>query len=150
MTYYEQELKRIKNECYADEYLYRQILNAKKYIAKNFADNIPLDKIAGEACFSKYHFIRVFKAVYGVTPYQYLTRLRIDKAKNLLLQNISITDTCALVGFESTSSFSGLFKRMTGYSPSLFVQKKKEALPLLPYSYPNRIPAKRIDISSGK
>lgn len=99
-------------------YLYQQIVNAKLFIDSNFAENINLDTIAGEAFFSKYHFIRLFKLIYNKTPHQYLMTVRIEKAKLLLQSNNSITETCNAVGFESISSFSSLFRQVTSVSPS--------------------------------
>ena len=105
-------------------YLYRRIVQAKLFIDNNFAGNINLDAIADEAFFSKFHFIRLFKMAYGKTPHQYLTSLRIAKAQLLLQQGTSVTDTCFAVGFESLSSFVGLFKRITGTTASQYQQQQ--------------------------
>ncbi len=105
-------------------YLYRRIVQAKLFIDNNFAGNINLDAIADEAFFSKFHFIRLFKMAYGKTPHQYLTVLRIEKAKLLLQNGTSVTDTCFAVGFESLSSFVGLFKRITGNTASQYQQQQ--------------------------
>ena len=53
---------------YPRSYLYRRIVLAKLYIDANYAENINLDLVAGEAHFSKYHFIRLFKQAYSKTP----------------------------------------------------------------------------------
>src|SRR5689334_15724931 len=92
-------------------YLYRRIVQAKLFIDKNFAGDINLDAIADEAFFSKFHFIRLFKTTYGKTPHQYLTAVRIDHARLLLQNNNSVSETCFAVGFESLTSFTGLFKK---------------------------------------
>lgn len=105
-------------------YLYRRIVQAKLFIDNNFAGKINLDAIADEAFFSKFHFIRLFKMAYGKTPHQYLTVLRIEKAKLLLQNGTSVTDTCFAVGFESLSSFVGLFKRITGNTASQYQQQQ--------------------------
>jgi len=107
-------------------YLYRRIVKAKLFIDNNFAGDINLDAIAEEAFFSKFHFIRLFKMAYGKTPHQYLTMQRIEKAKLLLQTNNSVTDTCFAVGFESLTSFAGLFKRTTGITPSQYQQQQSE------------------------
>lgn len=60
-------------------YLYRRIVLAKLFIDEHYAEDIDLDAIAGEASFSKFHFIRLFKMAYGKTPHQYLTRVRIEQ-----------------------------------------------------------------------
>jgi AraC-like DNA-binding protein len=70
---------------------------------------------------TRFHFIRVFKALFGETPHQYRLRAQIDKAKHLLiLTNLTITDVCMAVGFSSLGSFSALFSRRVGMSPSQF------------------------------
>ncbi len=105
---------------YPKIYLYRRIVQAKLYMDNHYADNIDLDNIADEAFFSKFHFIRLFKKSYGKTPHNYLTSVRIHQATQLLRTNKPINEVCFLVGFESVSSFTGLFKRITGLTPSAY------------------------------
>lgn len=101
-------------------YLYKRIVQAKLFIDNHFSEDIDLNNIADEACFSKFHFIRLFKSIYGKTPHQYLKKVRIEKAILLLENGISITDTCFQVGFDSITSFAGLFKLYTKLSPSAY------------------------------
>ena len=105
------------------------MVQSKLFIDNNYADNIDLDNIADEANFSKFHFIRQFKKIYGKTPHQYLMAVRIEKAMLLLQKDIPVSEVCFAVGFESLSSFSGLFRRIVGVSPSsyLFQQQKMKA-----------------------
>lgn len=105
-------------------YLYRRIVQAKLFIDSHFAEAIDLDNIAGEAWFSKYHFIRLFRQTYGKTPHQYLTWVRIGEAKKLLAAGNSVTETCHAVGFESVSSFTGLFRSRTSVNPSVYRQEQ--------------------------
>ena len=112
-------------EQYPKVYLYRRIVQAKLFIDSNYADNIDIDNIADEACFSKFHFIRLFKKIYSKTPHQYLMSVRIEKAMQLLMANIPVSETCFLVGFESLSSFSGLFKRLVGLPPSAYLIRQQ-------------------------
>jgi AraC-like DNA-binding protein len=107
-------------EQYPKVYLYRRIVQAKLFIDSNYADNIDLGNIADEAYFSKFHFIRLFKKIYSKTPHQYLTVVRIEKAMQLLRTDIPVSDVCYAVGFESLSSFSGLFKLIVGLTPSAY------------------------------
>ena len=105
---------------YPKAYLYRRIVQSKLYIDGNFADSIDLGQIADEAVFSKFHFTRLFKKIYGKTPHQYLTFVRIEKAKDFLKSGMAVHNVCYSVGFESISSFTELFKKMVGYTPSGF------------------------------
>lgn len=107
-------------ELYPKIYLYRRLVQAKLFIDAHYADNIDLDNIADEAYFSKFHFIRLFKNIYRKTPHQYLIFVRIEKAMELLRAEVPVADACYAVGFESLSSFSGLFKRVVGIAPSTY------------------------------
>jgi AraC-like DNA-binding protein len=125
MTFYQQQIVAIKDSIYPKEYLCNQVIQAKKFIDKNFSDRINLDDIATETCFSKYHFLRLFKFFYGKTPHQYLTEVRIEKAKQLLRTGLPVSDVCFLTGFESTSSFKALFKRYTAFTPVSYQKQIK-------------------------
>lgn len=111
---------------YPKVYLYKRIVQAKLFIDHNYADKIDLDNISDEAYFSKFHFIRLFKKIYGKTPHQYLTFVRIGKAIQLLQANISVTEVCYAVGFETLSSFGSLFKRTVGRTPSAFQEEQQQ------------------------
>lgn len=110
---------------YPKVYLYRRIVQAKLFIDAHFDEKIDLNNISDEAYFSKFHFIRLFKSIYGKTPHQYLITVRIAKAVSLLRNDISVSEACFTVGFESLSSFSGLFKRMIGIAPSVYLARQQ-------------------------
>jgi AraC-like DNA-binding protein len=94
---------------------------AHDLIDRDYAEALDLDDLAREAGYSKYHFARTFAIAYGETPRAYLTRRRVERAKNLLrTANLSVTEVCFLVGFESLGSFSSLFRRLVGQSPSAY------------------------------
>ena len=113
-------------EHYPKIYLFRRVVQAKLFIDEHFAENLDLDNISDEACFSKFHFIRLFKKIYGKTPHQYLTVVRMERAKILLRDDIPVSEVCYAVGFESLSSFSGLFRRLVGKAPSEYSQLQRE------------------------
>jgi AraC-like DNA-binding protein len=128
----------MNTEEYPKHYLYKRIVQAKRFIDMNYADTIDIDNIADEAYFSKFHFIRLFKQIYGKTPYQYLTSVRIEKAIQLFQQDKGVSEVCFSVGFESISSFSGLFKRAVGISPAAYItqeQERKHHMSLKPLNY---------------
>ncbi len=123
MTLYREQINKIKNELYSKEDLLKQIIESKQFIDRKFSTKLDLDKIAGKAFLSKFHFLRLFKSVYGTTPHQYLITVRLEKAKFLLKSDLSVSEICTLVGFESPTTFAGLFKKYTGQSPSLYRTK---------------------------
>src|SRR5579859_399407 len=99
--------------------VYKKIVTAKLYIDCNFAGSIDLDRLSREACLSRFHFHRLFTRIYRVTPHQYLTRMRIEQARKCLAGNeLTITEICNEVGFESIGSFSALFKKEIGHAPT--------------------------------
>jgi AraC-like DNA-binding protein len=101
-------------------------VQAKLFIDTRYGDNIDLITIADEACFSKFHFIRLFSNIYRKTPHQYLMYVRIENAKVLLQKNVPVSETCFAVGFDSVSSFTALFKRYTTICPSEYQQRFKD------------------------
>ncbi len=116
----------MKTEQYPRFYLYQRMVQAKVFIDNNYADKIHLHNISDEAYFSKFHFIRLFKKIYGKTPHQYLTSMRIEKAAQLLRTGKTVSEVCYAVGFESVSSFGNLFKHIVGITPSTFLEVQRQ------------------------
>src|SRR5258706_6745915 len=100
--------------------IYQRIALAKIYIDENYQEAIDLDDIAEQAFISRFHFHRLFTRIYRRTPHQYLTRKRLDKARDLLAENKPVTEECTEVGFESIGSFSVLFKKEVGFAPTYY------------------------------
>lgn len=98
----------------------RAMRQAKDAMDRDWADpGLDLDAVAAHAGYSRSHFVRAFKAAYGETPGQYLSRRRTDRAGELLRSaDLSVTEICMLVGFSSLGTFSARFKARTGLSPS--------------------------------
>jgi AraC-like DNA-binding protein len=97
----------------------RQLRLAKDAMDRDWATPMDIDAVAAHAGYSRYHFVRVFRAAYGQTPGQYLSHRRIERAEDLLrTADLSVTEICTLVGFTSLGSFSSRFKRQTGLTPS--------------------------------
>ncbi len=101
--------------------IYERVVNAKLFIDNNFDGSLDLASISQQACFSPFHFHRLFTTIYRKTPHQYLTYKRLEKARLLLeKEGISITEVCNSVGFESLGSFSTLFKKQSGFAPQYY------------------------------
>jgi AraC-like DNA-binding protein len=89
---------------------------------------LSVSAVARASGLSGFHFIRLFKAMFGETPHRYRSRAQIEKAKHLLiLTDLSITDVCMSIGFSSVGSFSTLFLRRVGMSPSEFQRRHRPA-----------------------
>ena len=85
---------------------------------------------------SPYHFSRVFTQTFRETPNRFVTRLRVEKAKKLLItEDFSISKICEIVGYSSISSFSSRFSKEVGMSPSQY-RHKLRSLSNDPQSFP--------------
>jgi AraC-like DNA-binding protein len=108
---------------------------ARDLIDRQFAEPLDLDAMAGAAGFSRYHFARAFRAAYGETPGSYLTRRRVERAQDLLRSaNLTVTEICHLVGFNSLGSFSARFSELVGVPPSEYrrIHVAKHGAPPIP------------------
>jgi AraC-like DNA-binding protein len=101
--------------------IYERVVSAKMFMDDNFHEPLDLEQISQQAFLSRFHFHRLFTRIYRKTPHQYLTLLRLQKAKILLeKEGISVTEVCNSIGFESLSSFSNLFRKESGYAPQYY------------------------------
>ena len=92
-----------------------RLRRARRFIDECYDLPLDLNQISRQACLSRFHFLRLFRDTFETTPHQYLIQRRIEKAKELLrLKEMSVTDVCFEVGFESLGSFSALFRRCVG------------------------------------
>ncbi len=92
-----------------------------RYLRDHFSENINVGDIASNQYYvSKYYFTRLFKDYYGLTPYAYLTNYRVQKAKECLFLNMSISETASHCGFGNINNFTRIFKHAVGITPSEF------------------------------
>lgn len=100
---------------------------ARDLMDARFAEPVDLAAMAAAAGFSRYHFAREFRAAFGETPGAYLSRRRVERAKDLLAAvNLTVTEICMLVGFSSLGSFSSRFSELVGCSPSVYRRRMVE------------------------
>jgi AraC-like DNA-binding protein len=94
---------------------------AKDLMDRHYAEPLSLDQVARQAGYSRFHFLRAFRDAFGETPRAYLTRRRIERARDLLRSaNLTVTEICHMVGFSSLGSFSARFTELVGCSPSQY------------------------------
>jgi AraC family transcriptional regulator len=91
------------------------------YVEEHLSEQIPLATLARLARLSTFHFCRAFKHSFGVPPHKYHTNRRIEHAKIMLAERkYSVTEIGLTVGFGETSSFTAMFRKMTGQTPSRY------------------------------
>lgn len=103
------------------EELYRRLTLAREYIHAKHTEELNLETLASEACLSPFHFLRLFKQAFGMTPHQYVLELRLEKARQVLhnLRNdVPLARLALDCGFNDVSSFTKAYKRRFGVLPS--------------------------------
>lgn len=101
------------------EELFRRVRRGQEYLHANPAGDWTLADIARESCLSAYHFHRAFTRAFGKTPNRYRNDLRLAQARRLLeTTDLTVTEICGAVGFQSAPSFSTLFRQNFGVPPS--------------------------------
>jgi len=95
------------------------ISRARAYIKDNQAEDLSLGQVARAVNTSTFYFCKMFKKATGLNFTEYLSRVRVEKAKNLLLNpNLRVSEIAFEVGFQSLTHFNRVFKKITGQSPS--------------------------------
>ncbi len=98
-----------------------RLCRARDLLRETDDGRLSIEDVARETAVSRFHFIRRFHAMFGETPHQFRIRARLERAKHLLaVSDYSVTDVCMEVGFSSLGSFSDLFARRVGMSPSAY------------------------------
>lgn len=106
-----------------------RLCRAREKLRMIDGDTLRIDALAREVEMSPFHFIRQFQAAFGVTPHQYRIASRLEQARILLARgDHSVTDVCMEVGFSSLGSFSALFARRLGESPSAYQRRMRVAV----------------------
>jgi AraC family transcriptional regulator len=97
---------------------YGRVQRSIDFVESNLSKRIGLEEMAGEACWSPYHFSRVFQAITGRAPVEYIRRRRMDTAAyRLLFTKEPILDLAVGIGYESQAAFTRAFKRTFGATP---------------------------------
>jgi AraC-like DNA-binding protein len=92
---------------------------SRDYLADRLAEPISLEEAGRQAYLSPFHYHRLFARTFGETPDAFLTRLRMERARRLLIGgDRPVTEVCLTVGYQSLGTFSARFHRAVGSSPS--------------------------------
>ena len=94
------------------------------YLHANLAEDVGLEALAGQAYVSPFHFARLFRAATGLSPHQFVLRLRVDHAQRLMRsrRGRTLTEVAVAAGFFDQAHFTKTFKRLVGVTPSVFAQ----------------------------
>jgi AraC family transcriptional regulator len=103
--------------------LFRRVSKGKDYIDAAFLTHLTIEAVAQEACMSEYHFFRLFKSVFGVSPHQYILKKRLELGHAILSQDKDSVSTAAFEsGFSDIHAFSKAFKKYYGFAPSALLK----------------------------
>lgn len=96
-----------------------------EYMSCHFAEALTLERLAAEACISKYHFARLFRQRVGQSPHRYLAEIRLDAAQRMLVSSeLSIAEIAVECGYSTATHFSMAFARRFGMPPTSFRMKQ--------------------------
>lgn len=112
---------------------FRRLCRGRDLLAAEYQSRVLLAEAAREACLSEYHFHRLFRSTFGETPHDFLTRLRMNRARQMLASQCTVTEVCFEIGYESLGSFSSKFRAQFGRAP---VEFQREVRRIFGYSAP--------------
>lgn len=118
VIHYSSSSKHIDN-IYNDKKI---VKNTYELICDSIETNFSLDILAQHSNLSKFHFLRLFKKEFGMTPHHFIINERINKANRLIKSGMSISQASLEVGFNDQSHFTRNFKKLYGYTPSKLIQ----------------------------
>lgn len=109
-----------------EEHENQLVVRAQNYIQENFQRDLSLDEVSRQMDLSPYYFSKLFKEETGSNFVEYVTNLRIGKAKELLVgDSLSMKEICASVGYSDPNYFSRIFKKNTGVTPTEYRESER-------------------------
>jgi AraC-like DNA-binding protein len=130
LTIFAQHLAMVSNRIFVEQQNSELpvITRAKEYIQQNQTEELSLGQVAKAVNTSTFYFCKLFKKVTGLNFTDYVSRVRIEKAKNLLLNpNLRVSEIAYEVGFQSLTHFNRVFKKIIGQSPTEYRAQVKAA-----------------------
>jgi AraC-like DNA-binding protein len=103
---------------------HRAIRQIKMYIEENYSQNITLEQLAILSDLNRSYLVRVFRDEVGLPPYVYLTQVRVERAKRLLIEGHPLSQVAVAVGFADQSHLTRFFKRIVGVTPGRYAKSQ--------------------------
>jgi AraC-like DNA-binding protein len=100
----------------------RAVRRARAFLHEALADKITLDDLAEHAALDKFHLVRAFRSAIGLPPYEYLTHLRVSRARELLRRGVLVAEAAQAVGFYDESQLHRHFRRIVGVPPGVYAR----------------------------
>jgi AraC-like DNA-binding protein len=100
----------------------RAVRRARAFLHDALADKITLDDLADHAELDKFHLVRAFRSEVGLPPYEYLTYLRVSRARELLRRGVLVAEAAQAVGFCDESQLHRHFRRIVGVPPGVYAK----------------------------
>ncbi len=98
---------------------FTKVYVARKILGENISSDISVEELAEKVSLNRTTLQRVFKQMYGVTIFEYRTQVRMQEAKNLLVDNdLTVTEIAGICGYSNASKFSAAFKKHFGSTPT--------------------------------
>jgi len=101
----------------------QKMADLDEYIAAHIGEEMHIEDLAAIFCMSKFYFLKEFKKLHGITPYQYVLRKRVKRAAELLREKRSLAHIAYETGFSDQSHLTRVFKSITGKTPLAFRRK---------------------------
>jgi len=98
------------------------VRRARAFLHDALADKITLDDLAAYAGLDKFHLVRAFRCEVGLPPYEYLTHLRVCRARELLRRGVLVAEAAQTVGFYDESQLHRHFRRILGVAPGVYAR----------------------------
>lgn len=99
--------------------IWKRLNHARQFAEAHHGQPLAVADLAREACLSLHHFKRLFREAFGAPPHRYLRKLRMERARDLLVHgDTPINEVAMTVGFEDLSAFSRTYRQIMGYAPS--------------------------------
>ena len=100
----------------------RAVRRARAFLHDALPDKITLDELAAHAGLDKFHLVRAFRHEVGLPPYEYLTHLRVSRARELLRRGVLVAEAAQAVGFYDESQLHRHFRRIVGLPPGVYAR----------------------------